>query len=418
MSSKARCPKCSFTFEVDKKQLKIAGGVVRCPDCNDVFDANDNWVIDDDHDDGMDTKELDALLDESEEEELHDGNVDPALKFRFEDYPIEDDDEEIVVDPSSTMRHSFKEGADSLVDYANEKSDDGMVFSDAFLSTGSDESFDDNVEDDHDKGSDESWADALLEEEEEEERQIQAEAKDLNKATVDNTGKADAGLLLSKAAISKVEQSHKEKSKTDSTNDASDNNIFKNKDTHTAGNIKKPAPVKPADAPKLEVRRVKTTKGPSVAAYLFFSVLLLLLLAGQVLWFNHDRLVHAPDTRPIYQSICNVVGCTLPTQQDFTKIKHSNLIVRQHPDYKNTLLIETLLNNKAPFPQAYPKIEITFTDELGNIISRRTLTANQYLYQDADKKLMPPKQNVHLAFAIKDPGDKALRSMLKLLPSS
>ncbi len=416
MSSTARCPKCSFTFEVDKKQLKIAGGVVRCPDCNDVFDANDNWMIDDDHDDGMDTREIDALLDETEEEELNDGDVDPALKFRFEDYPIEDDDEEIVVDPSSTMRHSFKDGADSLVDYDNEEGDDNIVFSDAFLSTGSDESFDDD--DDEPGGSDESWADALLEEEEEEERKAQADAKDLNKATIDNTGKADPGLLLSKAAISKVEQAKKQPTTNTATKNAS-TNIFDKKSSEKPPKAP-PVPSKKtaAAAPKLEVRRVKTTKGPSVAAYLFISVLLLLLLAGQILWFNHERLVHAPDTRPIYQSVCNVLGCTLPAQKDFSKISHSNLIVRQHPDYNDTLLIETLLNNKAPFPQAYPKVEITFTDDLGTIISRRTLTANQYLHQDADKKLMPPKQNVHVAFAIKDPGKKALRSMLKLLPSS
>lgn len=396
MSSQARCPNCKFTFEVDKKQLKIAGGVVRCADCNEVFDANDNWIIDDDHGGGIDTQELDALLDETEEEELNDGKVDPALKFRFEDYPIEEDDEEVVVDPSSTMRHSFKEGADSLIDHEDQQDDDEIEFSDAFLSTDSDDSFEDDSS--HDTSSDESWADALLEEEENEERKQQQEENDLSKATVDLSGKTDPGLLMSKSAISKVEQKEKEKRSQTSSKPASS--------------------PKKDPAPKLEVRRVKTTRGPSIAAYLFFATLLLLLLGGQILWFNHDRLVHNPDTRPVYQSICNVLGCKLPAQEDFAKITHSNVIVRQHPDYKETLLIETLLHNNAPFSQPYPKIEITFTDELGSVISRRTLAANQYLHQEANKMLMPSKQNIHIGFAIKDPGNKALRSMLKLLPPS
>lgn len=66
----------------------------------------------------------------------------------------------------------------------------------------------------------------------------------------------------------------------------------------------------------------------------FLALLAAGLLAFQYVWFHFDEMARQDQYRPIFQQICPIVGCQVPTRVDIARIKSSNLVVRSHPDFR------------------------------------------------------------------------------------
>jgi predicted Zn finger-like uncharacterized protein len=119
------------------------------------------------------------------------------------------------------------------------------------------------------------------------------------------------------------------------------------------------------------------------------NVLLLALLCGQFLFFYRDDLAKQPTWRPAVEEFCRYAGCTLLPLQDVARIDLLQTAIAPHPKYENALRIRTTLVNRAPFPQDYPWMEISLTNNAGNVIARRTFTPAQYLETPAPGILTP-----------------------------
>jgi hypothetical protein len=64
--------------------------------------------------------------------------------------------------------------------------------------------------------------------------------------------------------------------------------------------------------------------------------------------------------------------------------------------------------NHASYEQAFPKLELTFTDKNENVIAHRLFLPREYLAGEASGlSMMPPDPPIHIALEIKDPGPKA-----------
>lgn len=109
------------------------------------------------------------------------------------------------------------------------------------------------------------------------------------------------------------------------------------------------------------------------------NLLLLLLLAGQFLFFYHDDLAKKAAWRPAMAEFCRYAGCRLRPPQNITLFDLLQTTIAPHPKYENALRIRTTLVNRAAFPQAYPWMEVSLTNNAGNVIARRTFTPAQYL---------------------------------------
>ncbi|NOP02814.1 DUF3426 domain-containing protein, partial [Klebsiella pneumoniae] len=83
--------------------------------------------------------------------------------------------------------------------------------------------------------------------------------------------------------------------------------------------------------------------------------------------------------RPIFQQICPMVGCQVPTRVDIARIKSSNLVVRSHPDFKGALIVDAIIYNRAPFAQPFPLLELRFADLNGQLIASRRFKPSEYL---------------------------------------
>nr|WP_314479475.1 DUF3426 domain-containing protein [uncultured Pseudomonas sp.] len=137
------------------------------------------------------------------------------------------------------------------------------------------------------------------------------------------------------------------------------------------------------------------------------------LLALQYVWFHFDELSRQDQYRPLFEQVCPVVGCQVPSRVDVSRIKSSNLVVRSHPDFKGALIVDAIIYNRAPFAQPFPLLELRFSDLNGQLIASRRFKPAEYLSGElAGRGEMPSQTPIHIALDILDPGQRAVNYSL------
>jgi predicted Zn finger-like uncharacterized protein len=119
---------------------------------------------------------------------------------------------------------------------------------------------------------------------------------------------------------------------------------------------------------------------------LFGSVLALLLLAGQLVYTNRTLIAaQAPDMRPPLERLCKKFGCTVPypTDQEYIRTEWSELSFV--PEHANLVQLSATLKNHAPYPQAFPMLEVTLKDADNQVLIRKVFTPRDYLRPDHQK---------------------------------
>lgn len=145
----------------------------------------------------------------------------------------------------------------------------------------------------------------------------------------------------------------------------------------------------------------------------FLTLLAAGLLAFQYVWFHFEEMARQDQYRPLFQQICPLVGCQVPTRVDIARIKSSNLVVRSHPDFKGALIVDAIIYNRAPFAQPFPLLELRFADLNGQLIASRRFKPSEYLSGElAGRGEMPSQTPIHIALDILDPGPKAVNYSL------
>lgn len=150
-------------------------------------------------------------------------------------------------------------------------------------------------------------------------------------------------------------------------------------------------PVDEADFPIVTDLDTRARPRPLLRALLwgFGDLALLLLLAGQFVFFYRDELAGIPSWRPWVAEFCDYAGCALRPLQNVGAIELLQTTIAPHPRYANALRIRTTLVNHAAFSQDYPGMEVSLTDNGGRVIARRTFTPAQYLPAPAAGALSP-----------------------------
>jgi predicted Zn finger-like uncharacterized protein len=135
----------------------------------------------------------------------------------------------------------------------------------------------------------------------------------------------------------------------------------------------------------------------------------LICLLVQVAWLEFHRLNRLEPYRSIYGIACQVLGCTLPELRDLSQIQTSNLVVRSNPELEGVLKVDVILQNNAPFEQAFPNIQLTFTNMNNEPVAARVLQPAEYLGGElAGRDKMPERQPIHIGMEIADPGQDAV----------
>jgi hypothetical protein len=144
------------------------------------------------------------------------------------------------------------------------------------------------------------------------------------------------------------------------------------------------------------------------------AAVFVLVLVGQVFYFQFPSWSRDPDLRPVYGLVCNLVGCDLPGMRDLRKMSTRNLVVRSHPDLTSALIVDAVIVNDAEFEQPFPDLELRFTAVGGLLVAGRRFTPAEYLSgSDVDAGAMPRDTPVQVSLEIEDPGPDAVNYTLK-----
>ena len=135
------------------------------------------------------------------------------------------------------------------------------------------------------------------------------------------------------------------------------------------------------------------------------AVMLLMLLLGQIAWFQGARLLALfPAARPPLEWVCAHWHCQLPRYRDPGLIRLVSRDVRVHPHAAAALLINALFTNHAEFPQPYPVLQLGLYDTDGQVLAARRFVPKEYLEKHVDPALeMPPGIPVHIVLEVQGP---------------
>lgn len=116
------------------------------------------------------------------------------------------------------------------------------------------------------------------------------------------------------------------------------------------------------------------------ALYTTAIVLLLAALAAQALFEYRDAIAaRAPFTRPVLESACAVVGCTVEPLRDAAALSIDASDLRNDPAHRGLLKLSATIRNRASYPIAWPYLELTLTDSSDRVVARRALAPSEYV---------------------------------------
>ena len=110
------------------------------------------------------------------------------------------------------------------------------------------------------------------------------------------------------------------------------------------------------------------------------AVLAALALAGQALHrYRSEIAAGMPEARAPLAAACRLFGCEvpLPRRPDLMSIDSSEL--QTDARREDVIVLNAVIRNRARFPQDFPSLELTLTDEAERPVLRRVLAPRDYL---------------------------------------
>ena len=165
----------------------------------------------------------------------------------------------------------------------------------------------------------------------------------------------------------------------------------------------------PAMAAEPISNRPPTQSPRSASLWIASSLLLALLLTGQIAYYERRTIVRNEAARPWLEHACKIIGCQLPLRFDPLQLLVLDRDVKPHPAAKGALMISASIKNTAPFAQAYPLVEIKLTDLGGKQVALRRFSPGEYLQdQTAFEAGLPSGASLPIVFEVQDPGREAV----------
>lgn len=173
---------------------------------------------------------------------------------------------------------------------------------------------------------------------------------------------------------------------------------------------------------KAQPVRIRAGEAPRqpwrVARIISLSLLvagLLAVLTIQLAFHHYERLAHFSSLQSMMAEGCALWNrvvpwpCRLPELKALEQIRSEELVVRSHPLTPGALIIDAAVVNDAPFPQAWPAINLSFSDINNNVVAQRVFTPEEYLSGTARAMpQMPSGTPIHFSLELRDPGKQAV----------
>lgn len=129
------------------------------------------------------------------------------------------------------------------------------------------------------------------------------------------------------------------------------------------------------------------------------NALLALLLMGQIAYgYRTELTMIAPEIRPRLERLCEFLSCAVPYPRDINLIGIESSELQKNPvQQPEVATMYATIHNYAPFPQAWPALQLSLLDAQEKLIASRIFTAQDYL-QETDKSLqfIQPHQEIEV----------------------
>lgn len=144
-------------------------------------------------------------------------------------------------------------------------------------------------------------------------------------------------------------------------------------------------------------------------------VALLLALALQLLIADRARLAADAQWRPLVAAVCTVFGCALPPWHEPGAFAMIDRDVRPQPDRAcSALRVTARFRNDARWPQAWPKLRLTFSDIDGRVVAAREFSPPEYLGAAPVQRELASGQVAAIAMDIVEPGPRSVAFAFEL----
>jgi hypothetical protein len=163
-----------------------------------------------------------------------------------------------------------------------------------------------------------------------------------------------------------------------------------------------------AENPTFVVRRSVLPRRRSNAPWWLGSTALAMLLSAQIVLAQRAELARDPAWRPWLVRLCDQLGCSLPAWRDPGSLRLLARDVRPHPSVPDALTISASFRNDAPWPQAWPELQVSLADLDGNALALRRFSAEEYLGNVPRSATLAPGQPVSATLEVQDPGKQAI----------
>jgi predicted Zn finger-like uncharacterized protein len=119
------------------------------------------------------------------------------------------------------------------------------------------------------------------------------------------------------------------------------------------------------------------------------TLLATIVLAGQIAYrFRAELAAASPEVRAPLQALCAALRCEvrLPRRPELMSIDASEL--QADPRREGLIVLNAVIRNRARFPQDYPALELTLTDEADRPVLRKVLAPREYLEPGARAQML------------------------------
>lgn len=153
----------------------------------------------------------------------------------------------------------------------------------------------------------------------------------------------------------------------------------------------------------------KRSSGLATFGWSLAILSLILTLVLEYAWFNKDKLAYNTELAPWLNRFCKIANCTIAPIHKPELIEMVNRNVYSHPNISKALMVTATIKNNAPYAQAYPDVEVSFSNLRGELVVQRIFTPDEYMNMNRKNlRLLQPNTPVTFGLEIKDPGKQAL----------
>lgn len=119
---------------------------------------------------------------------------------------------------------------------------------------------------------------------------------------------------------------------------------------------------------------------PRRALWWSLAFLAALALAGQAAYHYRSEIAAGlPTTRPALDAACKYLKCEVPLPRSLRQLSIDSYEVRADPGRDGVIVLSAVIRNRAPFPQEYPALHFTLTDEANRRLVSRSIAPREYL---------------------------------------